>query len=135
MGLDTTHDCWHGPYSQFMRWRQWINHFVMEERGNAGDEAARKIARMGATPAAIEKAWNDGHYEDQSVPINVLMAHSDCDGDIPADVCGRLADALEALLDKHMPQRGIYDEQRPATERFIRGLRKAAAAGEAVIFH
>ena len=21
MGLDTTHDCWHGPYSMFMRWR------------------------------------------------------------------------------------------------------------------
>ena len=22
MGLDTTHDCWHGAYSAFMRWRQ-----------------------------------------------------------------------------------------------------------------
>src|SRR5437016_2133419 len=21
MGLDTTHDCWHGAYSAFMRWR------------------------------------------------------------------------------------------------------------------
>ena len=20
MGLDTSHDCWHGPYSAFMRW-------------------------------------------------------------------------------------------------------------------
>jgi hypothetical protein len=135
MGLDTTHDCWHGPYSQFMRWRQWINHFVMEERGETGDDAARKIGHIGATLAATEKAWNDDHYEDQLVPINVLMAHSDCDGDISADVCGPLADALEGLLGKHMPQRGIYDEQRPATERFIRGLRKAAAAGEAVGFH
>ena len=135
MGLDTTHDCWHGPYSQFMRWRQWLNLFIMTERGEAGDEAARKIGYMGATTAALEKAWADGHYKDQSVPINVLMAHSDCDGDIPAEVCEPLADALEALLDRHMPQRGIYDEQRPATERFIRGLRKAAAAGEAVEFH
>ncbi len=24
MGLDTSHDCWHGPYSQFMRWRTWL---------------------------------------------------------------------------------------------------------------
>jgi len=24
MGLDTSHDCWSGPYSQFMRWREWI---------------------------------------------------------------------------------------------------------------
>lgn len=134
MGLDTTHDCWHGPYSQFMRWRQWINHFVMEERAGAGDEEARKISHMGATVQAIEKAWNDGHYEDQAVPINVLMAHSDCDGDIPAAVCGPLADELERLL-KHMPERGIYDEQRPATERFIRGLRRAAAANEDVEFY
>jgi hypothetical protein len=135
VGLDTTHGCWHGPYSQFMRWRQRINHFIMEDRGNAGDEAARKIGYMGATADAIRKAWEDGHYNDQSVSINVLMAHSDCDGDIPADICGPLADALEDLLDRHMPQRGIYDEQRPATERFIRGLRRAAEAGEAVEFH
>lgn len=134
MGLGTTHDCWHGPYSMFMRWRQWINHFVMVDRGNAGDEAARKISHMGATRDALEKAWADGHYKDQSVPINVLMGHSDCDGEIPTEVCGPLADALEGLM-HHMPERGTYDEQRPATERFIRGLRKAAAANENVEFH
>lgn len=135
MGLDTTHDCWHGPYSQFMRWRQWLNHFVMDDRGHAGDKAAMLISHMGATVAAIEKAWVDGHYEDQSIPINVLMAHSDCDGEIAAEICEPLADALAALLDRHMPERGIYDEQRPATMRFINGLRRAAAAGEPVEFH
>lgn len=133
MGLDTTHDCWHGPYSQFMRWRQWLNHFIMTERGET-DKVARKISYMGATIEALEKAWADGHYQDQSIPINVLMNHSDCDGDIPAEICGPLADALERLL-VQMPERGIYDEQRPATERFIRGLRQAAAANEAVEFH
>jgi hypothetical protein len=133
MGLDTTHDCWHGPYSQFMRWRQWLNHFIMTERGET-DEAARKISYMGATAEALEKAWANGHYQDQSIPINVLMNHSDCDGDIPAEVCGSLADALKRLL-VQMPERGIYDEQRPATERFIRGLCRAAAANEAVGFH
>ena len=110
-----------------------MNLFIMEERGNAGDKAAMRISHMGATKDALEKAWSDGHYEDQSVPINVLMAHSDCDGEIPAEVCGPLADALEGLL-KYMPERGIYDEQRPATLRFINGLRKAAAANEAVTF-
>lgn len=133
MGLDTTHDCWHGPYSQFMRWRQWLNRFIMEDRGNAGDDAAMKISHMGATREAIDKAWADGHYDDQTVPINVLMGHSDCDGEIPFEACGPLADELEQLL-RHMPERGIYDEQRPATERFIQGLRKAAAAKEPVVF-
>jgi len=133
MGLDTSHDCWHGPYSQFARWRQWLNLFVMTQRGDAGDKAAQQISHMGATAEAIDRAWAEGHYDDQIVPINVLMNHSDCDGEIPAEVCRPLADALEGLLDQ-MPERGIYDEKRPATERFIRGLQRAAAAGEAVLF-
>jgi hypothetical protein len=118
----------------FMRWRQWLNHFIMEDRGTKGDEAAKKIGHMGATREAIDKAWADGHYDDQSIPINVLMLHSDCEGEISADICGPLADDLESLL-RYMPERGTYDEQRPATTRFINGLRKAAAAGDAVEFH
>jgi hypothetical protein len=116
-----------------MRWRQWLNLFVMTDRGNKGDKAAQLISHLGATDEAIKRAWAEGHYDDQSIPINVLMAHSDCDGEIPADTCGPLADALEGLM-THMPQRGIYDEKRPATERFIAGLRKAAAANEPVEF-
>lgn len=134
MGLDTTHDCWHGPYSSFMRWREWLNLFVMTDRAKAGDKVAESISHMGATREAVVRAWTEGCYDDQTVPINVLMNHSDCDGEIPAVICGPLADALEALL-VHMPERGIYDEKRPATERFIKGLRKAAAAGEPVGFH
>lgn len=100
----------------------------MTDRGKAGDKAAEEISHLGATSEAINRAWNEGHYNDQSVPINVLMLHSDCDGEIASEVCGPLADALEALL-PHMPERGIYDEQRPATLRFIAGLREAAEQG------
>lgn len=134
MGLDTTHDCWHGPYSQFMRWRQWLNLFEMTRRARQGDKAAEKISHLGATDEAIRRAWAEGHYDDQSIPINVLMNHSDCDGEIAAEVCGPLADALEGLLEQ-MPERGIYNEKRPATLRFIAGLRNAAQANEAVEFH
>jgi hypothetical protein len=133
MGLDVSHDCWHGPYSQFMRWRQWLNHFVMITRENA-DPRAREFRFMGATREAWEAALNGGQYDDQTVPINVLMAHSDCDGSIPAAVCGPLADALEELVRRCMPPRGTYDEMRPPTERFAAGLRRAAAAGEDVLF-
>lgn len=121
MGLDTSHDCWHGPYSQFMRLRCWWHlHLTNDPKG--------------ATQEALCKAWDAGVYADQSVPINVLMQHSDCDGEIPAELCAPIADALQTIIDAHMPERGTYDHMRPATERFIRGLRQAAAAGEAVRF-
>ena len=134
MGLDTTHDCWHGPYSAFMRWREWLNLYVMMDRENESAEC-QAVRGMGATREAIDRAWDLGLYADQSVPINVLMQHSDCEGEIPADVCGPLADALQSIVDRRMPSVALYDEKRPATERFIAGLRKAAAAGEAVGFH
>jgi len=133
MGLDTSHDCWHGPYSMFMRWREKLNLYVMKERGKT-DAGAAAISHMGWTKEALVRAWEEGRYDDQTIPINVLMGHSDCEGEIPAEMCGPLADALEALL-VQMPERALYDEARTATERFIAGLRRAAAAGEPVDFH
>lgn len=134
MGLDTTHDCWHGPYSMFMRWRQWLNLFIALDRVGA-DKAWEPIRNLGATREAIENAWIQGLYDDQSVPLNVLMNHSDCDGEIAAEVCAPLADALEDLANRRMPTRAIYDEMRPATDRFIAGLRRAAAEHLPVRFH
>jgi hypothetical protein len=134
MGLDTTHDCWHGPYSAFMRWRANLSFHIMRERARTGDAIASEIERMGTTREAIAKAWEKGLYDDQSVPINVLMNHSDCEDDIEAKDCAPLADALEQLL-LSIPARADYDSVRPATERFIAGLRRAAARGEKVGFH
>ena len=134
MGLDTSHGCWNGPYSAFMRWREFINYCEMNMRAEKGDAAAKQIAHMGHTYDAIQRAWAEGMYDDQSVPINVLMAHSDCEGEIAAELCGPIADALTAYLERFMPARALYDEKRPATERFITGLREAAAAGEPVRF-
>jgi hypothetical protein len=133
MGLDTSHDCWHGSYGSFMNWRASLSYFEMRERGKS-DEAAQKIADMGTTREAYTAALDGGFYDDMDTPINVLLGHSDCDGEIAAEDCAPLADALQALADKYMPARALYDSMRPATDRFIAGLRKAAAANEAVVF-
>lgn len=125
MGLDTTHDCWHGPYSAFMRWREGLHVHIMAARGTPdplGLDGYRRAMEQGLWP-----------YNDENDPLDVLMSHSDCDGEIAAEMCGPLADALEKLLER-MPPRALYDTLRPATERFIAGLRRAAAAGEAVEF-
>ena len=75
-------------------------------------------------------------YDDQSIPSNVLMNHSDCNGSIDATVCGPLADALEELLpylpdDPHVP---LYINPTRRTEVFVRGLRVASKDGEPIYF-
>ena len=122
MGLDTTHDCWHGPYSAFMQWRAELHRYIHPEH----ERTLNTIDRL-------NKAWEQGLYDDQSEPINILMNHSDCDGRIHHEDTLPLAHALELLLGK-IPARGLYDRVRPATERFIKGLRMAHEAGEDVLF-
>lgn len=120
MGLDTSHDCWHGAYSAFSRFRRKIAEVAgygpMDDyRGFGGD-----------------KEWPDND------PLVGLLDHSDCDGSIPAKDCSAIADRLESLLPAleragdgggHV---GLYSD---AAKQFIKGLRKAAKANEDVEFH
>lgn len=139
MGLDTSHDCWHGPYSSFMRWRERL---VQLAWGGSGDEGAAR-GNIWNYPSywTDDKSALHGRDVTSAAPIPypegdalvTLIDHSDCDGEIAPELCGPLADRLEQLLAK-MPTRALYDDVRPATERFIAGLRSAAAAGEAVEF-
>lgn len=126
MGLDTSHGCWEGPYSAFMRYRTGLHGFIL---------AARKFPDgvRGGREGYIA-AIDANFYADETDPLNFFMQHSDCDGEIPPEMCGPLADALQALMDRHMPERAMYDELRPATQRWITGLRAAAAAHEPVRF-
>lgn len=111
MGLDTSHDCWHGGYISFMAWRQSIakaaglpDLMMMQDYG-------------GSIP------WNS---ED---PLTVLLDHSDCDGIIAAKDCTPLADRLESLLPV------ILEGEGGPTRQFIAGLRDAASKSEDVDFH
>jgi hypothetical protein len=58
-----------------------------------------------------------------------LLNHSDCDGEIDKDDCGPIADRLTQLLPALVNL--DYGEE---TQKFITGLRVAAANHEAVIF-
>ena len=133
MGLDVSHGCWNGPYSAFMRWRCELNLLIACDREDTSDEW-KQVRDMGSTREGLQLAWQRGLYNDQTDPLNVLMNHSDCDGEIAAEMCGPLADALQDLMDRRMPSRAMYDIARPATERFIAGLRKAASENATVRF-
>jgi hypothetical protein len=149
MGLDTSHGCWNGPYSAFDRWRT----ALQEAAGWHLEEEflAREVNWEAVTDDNIAGRW-DALPED---PLVVLVAHSDCDGEIPVEALLPLAERLEGLADRFPddegrtprarpegwpegepwpPRRGAYDGYREATLRFAAGLREAAAAGEPVEF-
>lgn len=141
MGLDTTHDCFHGAYSAFSRWRN----AVAEAAGYM--VAPVKWPSLGYEAESVLIDW--GHIVDKnyagewdempSDPLIILIAHSDCDGKILPEHAGPLADRLEAILPLmteggggHIERDGGYQR---VTQRFIDGLRTASAAGEEVGFH
>lgn len=121
MGLDTSHDCWHGSYGAFMRWRAKITEVagygVLDKRQGFGGE----------TP------W-PGENTDALI---VLLHHSDCDGDLPWEKCDEIALRLESLLpalEKAGDGQGHIGTYAEKTRTFIAGLRLAHQAKENVVF-
>jgi len=139
MGLDTSHNCWHGAYSAFSRWRDQL-----------ARAAGYEIARVDIGDSFIgmrETVLIDwGHIVDKNYlgewdetppdPLIVLIAHSDCDGVIHPAQAGALADRLAELLPL-LPEGeapGHVRHWRNTTQEFIDGLRAAVEADEDVVF-
>ncbi len=121
MGLDTSHNAWHGAYSAFMRWRT-------------------EIARLIDVPLDKMEGFVLGGVKWETLrpdPLYALLSHSDCDGEIAPDDCAKIADRLEELLPK-LPEGdagGHIGYWREKTKQFIDGCRAASAAGEPLDFH
>jgi hypothetical protein len=157
MGLDTTHDAWHGAYSAFSRWRDKLAEvagYTFHAHGEPFKLGGTGMEVMGTSRVLVDLDWGGiesviGHdlfgrwpripvrHDGTPDPLIVLLAHSDCEGQIQSEFCGPLADRLEELL----PLLGDEDggghvgSYAAKTETFIRGLRAAAEAGEDVEFH
>ena len=143
MGLDTSHDCWRGAYSAFNRWR---DHLAEKAGYTFGkDEHGRQIADVdwGCIEAVLGKdllgTWPSMPVRPDGTPdpLILLLAHSDCEGELQAVYLAALADRLEELLPALGDEEGggHIGSYREKTEQFIRGLREAAAANETVTFH
>ncbi len=123
MGLDTSHDAWHGAYSRFARWRAHLAYA-------AGLPPLHQMYghQDNRTPTDELIHWDVLKPDD----LILLLDHSDCEGSIvPADG-QRIADRLEQLLDS---PRFAEDDWGERTRQFIDGLRAAVAAGEPVEFY
>lgn len=82
MGLDTTHNAWHGSYSSFNQFRHWLAEQIginLDDYYGYGNKGTKELKSIG----------NDLKY---------LFDHSDCDGEITAKRCKKIADAIGEVL-------------------------------------
>jgi hypothetical protein len=143
MGLDTSHDCWHGAYSAFTRWRNTIAVLAGYDLMNptpqeiaAGVMASREYPMIEWSGVVEENFAGEWHRTPPD-PLIVLIAHSDCDGVIHPEQAGPLAKRLEELMPKLREMGdapGHIGNWADKTEAFIDGLREAAALDEDVVF-
>jgi hypothetical protein len=136
MGLDTTHDCWHGAYPAFTRWRNKL----AEVAGYKLEKQDGSFIDLPVLPwDSFPYDWPAGEWGDhvERDPLVYLLAHSDCEGAIHPPQAAPLADRLEELLPL-LPDGdagGHIGVWRDKTRRFIDGLRLAVSIGEDVEFH
>lgn len=133
MGLDTSHDCWHGSYGAFSRWRNKVAEAAGYMVGSFGGESMPRILLDWGhvTQSNLLGEWDDCPRD----PLIFLIAHADDEGVIHPAQAGPLADRLAELLPKLDGISSLHLTDREKTQQFIDGLRAAVAAGEDVDFH
>ena len=129
MRLKTTHGAWDAPPALFHGWRT-------ELARAAGYEIAGMVWEPNPDlPVEFAKGETDRIPAD---PLVLLLEHSDCDGEIRPIPAIYLAGRLEQLLSfvGETDNLGMYDGFAvDAAQRFIAGLRAAAAADEPMLFN
>jgi hypothetical protein len=83
MGLDTSHNCWHGPYSSFNEFRRALAACIgidLSEYMGYGNESATKDL------SSIEHG------------IMPLLNHSDCEGELSVEESRSISEGLSPIL-------------------------------------
>lgn len=151
MGLDTSHDCWHGAYSGFRDFRELVGRaaglphrlITNPERYDCGrytadiDWDVYENENLQGRWRKASPAWRQkGDIYSSPVQDDVLylIVHSDCDGQLRNGYLPKLKARLEELEPKYDElAAGNFDEK--SLRRFIDGLERAIEAGEHVDFH
>lgn len=155
MGLDTTHDCWHGAYSGFHIFRELVGKaaglpFCTAERQWYEDKdslvldidwdkiTAEQIAGKWPKNTPLEgPVVERGPGYDPPLQDNVLylLIHSDCDGKLKNRYLPQLKTRLEELEPEYEKLTADDRYAQGRLRQFIDGLRHAIEAGEDVGFH
>jgi len=159
MGLDCSHGAWRGAYSAFNTWRTKLAQVAGLPPLHLMQGFYQPLGGLGFGIPTFYHGVNTGEPAhgvdsrpyladiDDSLPIMweslkpsplfELLYHSDCDGDIPAENCESIADALELLIpllpaEDNLGHIGNWENK---TQQFVDGLRAAAKADEPLDFH
>lgn len=136
MGLDTTHNCWHGSYTGFSHWRNMVAATIdwkISTDGHYGipEDRIPDQQPMGGYPNSVYLGiWSN----DPADVIDVLMVHSDCEGIIPHRFTLPLAQRLLQVADR-MIEDEVDQWYIDAARDFASGLMRAHRANEDVEFH
>lgn len=146
MGLDTSHNAWHGSYSSFNNWRRTIANAIGIPldlmRGHYSidgpfDPLSLVQYAVNAYPQSKDQFERHRknfplHWEAfRPNPLHELLDHSDCDGELKWENCQKMADELRSIL----PQIDDENWKKGATEKFIAGLELAFSQRENIDFH
>ena len=151
MGLDCSHDAWHGAYSAFMTWRKKIAEVAglppLELMQGFYDPLPPNERHSPTLYAGVISEYSHTLKSlDQKLPIkwdclkpsalHILLYHSDCDGDINWEDCNAIADELERLLPFSPDEDagGHIGFWKAKTKTFIDGLRLAYSKHENLLF-
>lgn len=118
MGLDTTHNCWHGPYSSFSKFRQ----LLAEEIGiNLNDYLG--YGRGGTKDLSTIKH-----------DIEPLLNHSDCDGILTVEQCKQIVRGLNNILENLSEKNQSFQGFKEDITQFRDGCELAIEEDEPVEF-
>lgn len=118
MGLDTSHDCWHGSYSSFNRFRE----SLAEQIGTKLNE--------------YEGFGGQKKFDTLKHDIRPLLDHSDCDGTLSVQEAKQVANGLTSILENFNENLNydIYSFKQRII-RFRDGCLDAVRLNEPIDFH
>jgi hypothetical protein len=142
MGLDMSHDAWHGAYSAFTRFRTTLAEVAGLPLVDDPDMPGVKSVDVdwnAVSSANIEGEWGeklptlrDGTFD----PLLLLLVHSDGDGVLHPYHAKLIADRVEELIPLlpldgggHI---GVYADK---ARKLVDGFRAAHAANEPIEFY
>lgn len=157
MGLDCSHDAFHGAYSAFNQLRQqvaWAAGGIFPYYDVGEQKVLGRLRELKVDPDdpkckigfGTQVGWLPDDKDKENWPgLCLFLDHSDCEGKISPGDCTLVANDLQRLLDG--PTREVFEENpggghiggqggyRKVLEKFILGCRRAAEANEPLDFH